>query len=112
MEKEETQLANVDFSEPHTVYTKLDGSFLSPFMVEGKVRFGTKMGLTDVALQAEPFIAAHPEYLAFSTWCIENGITPVFEYTAPDNRIVIHYDKPMLTLLACRHMITGEYLPL
>jgi len=112
MEKEETQLANVDFSESHTVFTKLDGSFLSPFIVEGKVRFGTKMGLTEVALQAEPFITAHPEYLGFSAWCIENGITPIFEYTAPDNRIVIHYDKPMLTLLACRNMITGEYLPL
>jgi RNA ligase len=41
----------------------------------------------------------------------ENGMTPIFEFTAPDNRIVVRYDESRLTLLAVRWNNTGEYLP-
>ncbi|MEO0990865.1 MAG: RNA ligase [Pseudomonadota bacterium] len=42
---------------------------------------------------------------------VGRGYTPVFEFTSPDNRIVVAYDKPALTLLAVRHMRSGTYLP-
>lgn len=111
-ERDETQLNRLDFTGPHTVYTKIDGSMIAPFEVgfgSGIIRFGTKMGLSDVALKAEAFVAQNPKYMEFSKWCITNRLTPIFEYTAPDNRIVLYYDEPMLTLLAVRHMETGEH---
>lgn len=111
-EKEETQLQELDFSQPHTVYTKVDGSMIVPFMVNGEIRFGTKMGITDVSIQAEKVVAKNPNIMEFSKWCIENQISPIFEFTAPNNRIVIEYDKPEFTLLTARRMVTGEYLQL
>lgn len=113
LEKEETQLHNLDFSVNHTVQTKMDGSLISPFEVgygSGHIRWGTKMGITEVAMEAEVFVANNPNYQKFAEWCIQNDLTPIFEYTAPTNRIVLRYNEPMLTLLAVRHMITGEYV--
>lgn len=113
-EREETQLKNLDFSIPHRVYTKMDGSMIVPFEIEygsGIVRWGTKMGAgTEVAMAAEVFVADNPQYQKFAKWCIKQDISPIFEYTAPNNRIVLKYDKPMMTLLAARNMITGEYI--
>lgn len=114
-ERDETRLDCIDFSIPHRVYTKLDGSMLAPFEVEygsGIIRWGTKMGAgTDVATATEVFVADNPKYQLFAEWCIKQDITPIFEYTSPGkHRIVVDYDKPMLTLLAARHMITGEYI--
>ena len=112
-EKDETQLNKVDFTKAHHVYTKMDGSMIAPFEIghgSGNIRFGTKMGLSEVAMQAEVFVAKNQKYMDFSKWCIANDITPIYEYTAPTNRIVLKYDVEQLTLLAARHMITGEYL--
>lgn len=116
-ERDETQLDKLDFSVPHRVYTKLDGSMLVPFEIEhgsGMVRWGTKMGAgTEVALAAEVFVAKNPKYQLFAEWCIQQGVSPIFEFTTPGkHKIVVDYDAPMLTLLAARHMITGEYLDL
>lgn len=114
-ERDETQLDKLDFSAPHRVYTKLDGSMLVPFEVEhgsGVIRWGTKMGAgTEVALAAEMFVAENPKYQQFAEWCIKQDISPIFEFTTPGkHKIVVDYHVPMLTLLAARHMITGEYI--
>lgn len=114
-ERDETSLKNLDFTLPHKVYTKLDGSMISPFEVgykSGVVRFGTKMGITEVSKQAEDFIMKNSRYMSFSMWCIENDITPIYEWTSRKNRIVIDYPEDNLILIACRHMITGEFFPL
>ena len=38
--------------------------------------------------------------------------THVFELTSPHNRIVVKYDEPRITLLACRSLITGDETPI
>ena len=116
-ENNETHLEKLDFSLPHKVYNKLDGSMISCFEMgkgSGVIRWGSKMGAgTDVAMEAECFVASHRKYQKFAEWCIQNDITPVFEYTSPGkHRIVVEYKEPMLTLIAARNMITGEYLSL
>ena len=114
-ERDETQIGRLDFSLPHSVNTKLDGSMISPFEVthgSGIIRFGTKMGITEVAMQAEEFVAKNMKYMEFSKWCIKNNLTPIFEWTSRQQRIVIDYPVDNLTLLAVRHMITGEFLRL
>lgn len=109
-EKPETQSHLIDLSKPHVVMEKLDGSMIHPMMVNGYIRWMTKMGITDVAMQAEEFIAKNTNYKDFAAWCIENGITPTFEWTSPRNRIVVPYKNDQLTLLAVRENLTGHYL--
>jgi len=114
-ERDETQLHRLDFSKSHNVYTKEDGSMIVPFEVEHgsrQIRWGTKMGLTEVSLKAEVFVAKNPKYQEFAKQCISRDISPIFEYVAPDNRIVLKYERESMILLAARHMITGEYINL
>lgn len=109
-ERDETQTHAVDMSQPHIVMEKMDGSMIRPLLVDGYLRLGTKMGVTHVAMQAEEWLAGQDERFKGWLWfCIENGVTPLFEWVSPFNQIVLAYEKADLVLLACRHNSTGEY---
>lgn len=111
-EREETQVQNIDFSKPHRILDKLDGSMIRPLYIGGKWRLGTKMGITDVALQAEEYIADKPHFQKFFDFCEtfgDSGITPIFEWISRQQRIVIDYPVDELVLLAVRYNDTGEY---
>jgi hypothetical protein len=45
---QETQEATIDITRPHVVMDKMDGCLVGAFKTEGKIRFGSKMGVTDV----------------------------------------------------------------
>jgi RNA ligase len=109
-EREEMLISKIDFSQPHIVLAKLDGSMISPFVSQGKIRFGTKMGVTDVSAPAEAFAYRHAGIMALAEHCLKNGLTPIFEWTSPLQRIVIDYKESNLTLTAVRDMVTGTYL--
>lgn len=99
---------------PHIVLEKLDGSMIRPVVHRGVLRLATKMGVTEVAMQAEAYLAGseyQKDYMEFLWECLHNDVTPVFEFTAPDNRIVLHYNQPSLTLLTIRENVTGRYWP-
>lgn len=106
-EKAHTQSHLIDLSQPHLIMEKLDGSMIHPAIVGGNVVLMTRMGHTDVAKRAE--ILLTDELRAFCSGALEAGVTPIFEYTAPTNRIIIKYDKPQLHLLALRETISGAY---
>jgi RNA ligase len=95
---------------PHVITEKLDGSMIHPTLLDRRLFFHTRKGHTDVALKAERYVLSTPgiDYQGFSYEAIMGGWTPIFEYTGPNNRIVIRYEKEALTLVAMRHMITGE----
>jgi RNA ligase len=106
-EREETQLINIDWTRPHTIMEKMDGSMIRPLDVNGQFKLGTKMGVTDVSQQAEEIMTDGQR-----NWMdimMKQGVTPLFEFVSPENRIVVQYDKAELVLLAMRHIITGEY---
>lgn len=107
-EKPDTQPHVIDFGAPHVVMDKLDGSMIHPAIVNGEVVFMTRMGRTDVARKAERHL---PEVRDWCSYVLSTGKTPIFEWTAPDNRIVVRYDDSALTLLAVRDNLTGEYWP-
>ena len=88
---------------------KLDGSMIRPIHVGGDIRWGTKAGITDVALQAEAWVAGQRHYYDFVEKYKE--FTPLFEFVSPDNKIVLEYPDTNLVLLALRHNTTGEYVP-
>lgn len=109
-EREETQINNIDFSQPHTILCKRDGSMITPIPTIAGIRWGTKMGVTDVALPVEEFIVSHPEYERLASDCIDLNCTLIFEWCSRKQRIVVDYPKDELVLLAIRHNITGNYM--
>ena len=112
-EKSFTQTSLIDFSKEHKIITKLDGSMVRPIFSEefNGFRLATKAGISDVALQAEVFVASNPHIFKLFRYCLEHGLTPIFEYVAPDNRIVVRYEKTDMVLLAIRETVSGKYFP-
>lgn len=102
---EKEQPHEIDFTRPHYVMEKLDGSMVHPAIVGGEALYMTRMGHTDVAQACQ---SRH--WLPGVRDILRAGFTPIFEWTAPDNRIVVRYDESRLTLLAVRDTFTGRYM--
>lgn len=109
-EKEETQLDKINLYEPHVVLEKLDGSMIRPIPTADGFRLATKAGITDIAEQAEQFIADKPHYSTFIHKSIQKGLTPIFEWCSRKNRIVIDYPEDQLILTGIRDNNTGSYV--
>lgn len=109
-ERAETQDHVINLSRPHAVLEKLDGSMIAPFVVNGEMIWGTKMGATDVAVPVEQFVKKHPQYVKFAEDMIAAGLTPIFEWCSRKQRIVLDYEQDQLILTAIREMHTGRYL--
>lgn len=112
-ERAETQAHAIDWSRPHTVLEKLDGSMLTPFRGDsGQRRWGTKLGVTPAAATGEAFADAHPRYSALADGCEAAGRTPMLEWISRGQRIVLDYAEDDLVLTGVRDLTTGAYLPL
>lgn len=108
-ERPETQPNLIDFGKPHLVLDKLDGSMVHPAIVGDQVVFMTRMGRSPQAKQAEELFLT-PALSDRLRNVMDEGITPIFEYTGPKNRIIIRYEAAELTLLAARETVSGSYL--
>lgn len=109
-EREETRMEKIDWFKPHRILEKLDGSMISPIPVKGAIRWTTKMGITDTSMQAEEFVAKNPNYVLLAEEAIAHAMTPIFEWTSRQQRIVIDYEKDNLILTAVRDNILGTYV--
>lgn len=116
-ERHETQMEYIDMDRPHVVMEKMDGSMIRPIRLPdtGEIRFATKGGITETSQAAEKVMASWNQdkqrrFQDFLETCMNNGLTPIFEYIAPENRIVVEYDHSDLILLAIRNNETGIYL--
>lgn len=108
-EKPELQPELIDMSRPHVIMEKLDGSMIHPALVHGRLAFMTRMGCTNVAAKAE--VLLNERLASVCRDLLASGMTPIFEYTAPENRIIIQYHEPELHLLAVRETVSGGYVP-
>ena len=114
----------VDVGREHCVLDKLDGSMISPCYIDGGIRWISKMGLTDVSMQAETYVADNETYVAnnktyisnklnyidLARVCLARGKTTIFEWLSRQQRIVLDYGKEdQLVLLAIRDNTTGNY---
>ena len=97
---------------PHVITEKLDGSMIHPVLLTRRLFFHTRKGHTDVAMKAERYVLSSPQhnYQGFCIDALKHGWTPIFEYTGPNNRIVLRYEEEALTLLAMRHTVGGHFL--
>lgn len=109
-ERLETHVCNIDWAQHHYITEKLDGSMITPLWLGNHFRLATKMGVTDVAMNAETFIADKKNYYEFFEYCHKNDITPIFEWCSRNNRIVIDYPEDKLVLLAIRDNFRGTYM--
>ena len=110
-ERDETQFYEIDFNRPHVILEKLDGSMITPVVTDAGTRWGTKMGITEVSLGAELFVAHNLKYTIFAEYVMSLGFTPIFEWCSRKQRIVIDYPEDRLVLLALRNNVSGEYKP-
>lgn len=107
---------NFDFSAPHRIEQKLDGSMIAPIpFPDGSYRLGTRAGVTDVALMAEKFLKSLPrdEFVKidwFIGLCISMFTTPIFEFCSRENRVVIDHPEPKLILTGMRINVSGKYV--
>ena len=108
-ERDETQQHLIDLSQPHVILEKLDGSMITPIPIGDHYRWGTKMGITDVSMGAETFVATHSNYAEFARVMFTMGFTPIFEWCSRKQRIVVDYPEDRLVLIALRNTKTGEY---
>lgn len=109
-ERDETQVNKINLYEPHVVLEKLDGSMIRPIPTKEGFRLATKAGVTDVAMNAEVFIADKSYYATFIHKCFQRNITPIFEWCSRKNRIVVDYPEDQLILTAMRDKTTGCYV--
>ncbi len=109
-ERADMPLADIQMHRPHINLNKLDGSMVRPLPLSSGVRWGTKMGITDVAMLAEAFAADHEKYRAFAEFCIRWDTTPIFEFCSRDNQIVLDYPTPRFVLVDMRFNHTGGYM--
>ena len=82
---------------------------ISPCPIGNHIRWMSKMGITDTAMQAEVFVSTRPNYFDFAKYMIEQDFTPIFEWTSNKNRIVIDHPQDNLILTAIRHNYWGNY---
>ena len=111
-ERDETQMHTIDLNCQHVILEKLDGSMITPVITDAGIRWGTKMGITDVGMGAELFVATCGThgYESLARECITRGMTPILEWCSRKQRIVIDYPEDRLVLLAIRHNVSGEYV--
>jgi RNA ligase len=109
-EREETAINKINLYEPHVVLEKLDGSMIRPIPTKEGFRLATKAGITDVAMNAEYFIADKKHYSQFIHKCFQRNITPIFEWCSRKNRIVVDYPEDQLILTAMRYVSDGNYV--
>jgi RNA ligase len=79
-------------------------------MPNGVIRWGTKMGITEVSMQAEEFVAKNLHYHDAARHAINNNLTLIFEWCSRQQRIVVDYPEDNLVLLAIRDNTDGEYV--
>jgi RNA ligase len=104
-------LADLPLEEGADLSLKIDGTMLSAFTSPpraGELRFHTKGGLTEHA--ARGLALAPPNVIALALEAIGEGGTPTFEWTSPENRVVIPYAETEFRLIAIRDRVTGAYL--
>lgn len=91
-------------------FEKRDGSMITPVLIDGDIFWKTKKSFnSDVVLLAKKTVPRNVEGFAYG--CQVLGLTPIFEFTHPDNRIVLDYSNdPNFTLIAIRSNESGNFM--
>jgi T4 RnlA family RNA ligase len=95
----------------YDIFTKYDGSMINPVLLDGNLVFMTKRGESEVATAfARWFDSWASNALKERMKTIARTITLNIEFTSPDNKIVLDYDRPKMVILSARSILSGNYL--
>ena len=109
-EKAETLPENLDWNDVTSITEKIDGSICTTMVIDDKVVAKSMSSFDSIhAKRMTEHINRDSKLVEFCKRSYELGCTPIFEYVSPEFQIVIPYEKEELTLLAIRHIITGDY---
>lgn len=104
---------NLDLTKVVMVELKADGSLISTYRHNGELRLKTKGSIeSDQCVAAMAWLEDHPDYKNALSVIEELGYTVNMEWCAPDNRIVLGYEEPQLTVLNARRHHDGGYFDL
>jgi T4 RnlA family RNA ligase len=94
------------------INNKEDGSIASFVKLpNGKIVGKSKMGFdNDQADGINRIYKTNKEVKSLVDWALNNNIVPVFEFVAPNNRIVLRYPSEELILLRLRDNVTGKHI--
>lgn len=91
--------------------TKEDGSLISHFMLDDNLFFKSKGSVfSNQATKVNEYAQRNPFLQGVLKELSQDGFTANFEYTSPDNRIVLFYPEEELILLNARSMKTGKFM--
>jgi RNA ligase len=114
-EREEVLAQHIPFGEPHHVLDKLDGSMIHAFIApSGDLAFATRWGVTSISQQALSWYSGIDSAEAGRNSIkriAESGFTAIFEWTSPQNVVVVRHERAVLTLTGIRHRESGAYVP-
>lgn len=107
----ETQFNLLKDKKIKYITVKEDGSLIAFMQLpNGKVFAKTQGGCTnDQSIAANDIYLKDVNLKKFVDEALEAGLTPLFEYVAFDNRIVLKYSKRELRLIGVRDNKYGEY---
>jgi RNA ligase len=101
----------VDLTQGHAILDKLDGSMVHTCPSPLGIYLMTRMGVTEVAEQADKFLNANPvKYSRLLNALPIDLYTYIFEYVGPNNKIVLDYKEEDLILTAIRNNANGTYV--
>jgi T4 RnlA family RNA ligase len=109
---EETQLHILKDKKIKSINDKIDGSLITFIKLpNGNIVAKTKNDFTCTQVIGSYKIYSENKHInKLVNYCIENNIVSLFEYTSWDNKSVLQYKEPNLTLLRLRNNKTGDYL--
>lgn len=109
-EKAHTQAHIVQDYDVDFILDKRDGSMITGALINGSVFLKTKKSFySDVAIDANDDCPQH--IWNFFRDALSLKYSPIFEYTSPDNKVVLNYgNEPQFVLLAIRDMTDGSYV--
>lgn len=110
-ERAESRVENLDWSKVVRVMDKRDGSMIHTVCMDwGDMKLKSKKSFeSDVAIAAQKFYDSKENFVRFGNFLNNQNATAIFEYTAPDARIVLFYPQPELKLLHIRNNGDGRY---
>lgn len=93
-----------------TIYEKLDGTMIHFFLHDGKLKASTcRSTFHPLAAEALALAKSNKEVEELILDNIHNGYTPVCEFVAPHNQVVVRYHEPRLVYLISRERNSGKY---
>lgn len=91
------------------VYEKMDGTMIHFFLHNQKLHASTCRSSDNIFAKTALNLAYEFKINDLLVDKINNGYTPVFEFVAPTNQIVVKYNNPRLVYLISRNRCSGAY---